>query len=149
MAAKPIPDGYNSVTPYLMVRGAAGLVDFLKRAFGAEETENLSAPDGTVMHAEVRIGDSIIMIGEAHGEFGAMPSAVHLYVNDADAMYQSALQAGATSVEEPKDQFWGDRLGGVKDAFGNLWWVSTHVEDVAPEELQERAEAFMKQMSEG
>ncbi|HZA23451.1 MAG TPA: VOC family protein [Dehalococcoidia bacterium] len=147
MAAKPIPDGYHSATPYLMVQGAAGLVDFLKRAFGAEETECLSAPDGTVMHAEVRIGDSIIMIGEAHGEFRVMLSAVHLYVNDADAMYQRALQAGATSVEEPKDQFWGDHLGGGKDAFGNLCWVSTHVEDVSPEELKERPEAFMKQMS--
>ena len=149
MAANPIPQGHHSVTPYLIVSGAAGLVDFLKQAFGAEETERLAAPDGTVMHAEVRIGDSIIMIGEAHGDFGAMPSAVHLYVEDSDAMYQRALQAGATSVEEPRDQFWGDRLGGVRDAFGNLWWVSTHVEDLSPEELQRRTQEVMNQMSGG
>src|SRR5688500_18311957 len=113
MAVKPIPDGYHSVTPYLGVQGATKLFDFLKRAFDAQEIHNLRQPDGTIMHAEVKIGDSVVMMGEAMGECTPMPGTLYLYVNDADAVYQRALQAGATSTMEPADQFYGDRSAGV------------------------------------
>jgi uncharacterized glyoxalase superfamily protein PhnB len=145
MAVKPIPDGYHSVTPYLVVQGAATLIEFLKRAFEATETFRMAHQDGTVMHAEVKIGDSIVMMGEARGDHKPIPACIYLYVNDADAVYKRALQAGATSQMEPTDQFYGDRHGGVMDPVGNLWWIATHVEDVAPEELKRRAEAYMKQ----
>jgi len=140
---KPVPDGYHSVTPYLIVRGVAKLIDFLKEAFEAVETERLPGPDGTIGHAEVRIGDSIVMMGEG-GHFDPMPAAIYLYVNDVDAYYARALDAGATSVMEPTDQFYGDRSGGVKDAFGNLWFVATHKEDVSREEILRRAQARAK-----
>ena len=145
MAVKPIPAGYHTVTPYLVVPGAAQLIDFMKQALGAEELSRMDRPDGTVMHAEVKIGDSRVMLGEAGGEVDPMPAMLHLYVEDADAVYQRALQAGATSLREPEDQFYGDRLGGVKDAFGNQWWLATHIEDVSPEEMARRAAAQAKQ----
>lgn len=145
MAVKPIPDGFHSVTPYLIVQGVAKLIDFLKQSFEAEETMvRTTRPDGTIMHAEVRIGDSIIMMGEPMGEFQPMPGSIYLYVNDTDAVYKRALQAGATSMMEPADQFYGDRNAGVKGPSGNIWWIATHIEDVSPEELAKRAEAFMK-----
>jgi PhnB protein len=147
MAVKAIPDGYHAVTPYLVIKGAAKLIDFLKQAFDAQETFRMPAPDGAIMHAEVKIGDSIVMIGEASEQRKPMPGAIYLYVSDADAVYKRALQAGATSIMEPKDQFYGDRLGEVKDPSGNTWWIATHKEDVPPEELKKRAEAFMKQQS--
>ena len=145
MAVKPIPDGYHSVTPYLVVQGVAKLIDFLKQAFDAKEIERMAGPDGTVMHAEVRIGDSVVMMGEARGESKPMPAALYLYVNDTDVTYRRALQAGATSLKEPADQFYGDRSGGVKDPAGNQWWIATRKEDVSPEELARRAETYMKQ----
>ncbi len=145
MAVKPIPDGFHSVTPYLIVQGVAKLIDFLKQSFEAEETmARTTRPDGTIMHAEVRIGDSIIMMGEPMGKFQPMPGSIYLYVNDTDAVYKRALQAGATSMMEPADQFYGDRNAGVKGPTGNVWWIATHIEDVSPEELEKRAEAFMK-----
>ena len=146
MAVKPIPEGHHTVTPYITVPGVANLVDFLKRAFGAQETyPMMRRPDGTVMHAEVKIGDSVIMMGEPMGEFKAMPASLYLYVDDTDAVYQRALQAGATSLMEPADQFYGDRNAGIKDVSGNRWWIATHKEDVPPEEMAKRAEAAMKQ----
>ena len=147
MAVKPIPDGYHSVTPYLVVQGVGKLIEFLTQAFDAQEVFRMPRPDGTIMHAEVRIGDSIVMMGEPMGELKPMPSAIYLYVNDMDAVYKRALQAGATSMMEPADQFYGDRHGGVKDPVGNIWWIATHKEDVPPEELAKRAEAFMQQQS--
>jgi PhnB protein len=147
MAVKPIPDGYHSVTPYLVVQGAGKLIDFLTQAFDAQELFRMPRPDGNIAHAEVRIGDSIVMMGEAMGELKPMPSSIYLYVNDTDAVYKRALQAGATSMMEPADQFYGDRRGGVKDPVGNIWWIATHQEDVPPEELAKRAEAFMQQQS--
>ena len=137
----PIPDGYHTVTPYLLVRDAAGLIDFLKEAFDAEEHERMERPEGRVMHAEVRIGDSLVMMGEVGPDDATIPAMLHLYVEDADEAYRCALAAGATSVRAPIDEFYGDRAGGVRDAFGNQWWVATHVEDVAPEEMRRRAEA--------
>ena len=143
MAVKPIPEGYHSVTPVLIVEGAAKLMEFLKRAFGAEELLRVPGPGGTIMHAEVRIRDSVVMLTDAVRE-APMPSSIFLYVDDADAVYESALKAGATSLAGPADMFWGDRFARVKDPAGNLWGIATHVRDVPPEELQERARAAAK-----
>jgi PhnB protein len=148
MAVQPLPDGYHTVTPYMVVQGATTLIEFLKQAFGAQEVHTpLLRPDGTIMHAEVRIGDAIVMMGEAMGTFTPMPSALYMYVHDTDAVYHRALQAGATSVMEPADQFYGDRNAGVQDPVGNHWWIATHKADVSPAELARRAAAFMKQHS--
>jgi uncharacterized glyoxalase superfamily protein PhnB len=147
MAVKPIPEGYHTVTPYLIVKGVPTLIDFLKQAFDAKEIERHSQPDGSVMHAEVKIGDSILMMGEAAGKWNPMPAGFYLYVTDTDAVYKRALQSGATSVMEPADQFYGDRNAGVKDPSGNQWWIATHKEDVSREELAKRAEAAMSQRS--
>jgi PhnB protein len=149
MAVKPIPDGFHSVTPYLVVEGVPKLLAFLRQAFDAQELLRMPRPDGTIMHAEVRIGDSIVMMGEPMGEVKPMPGSMYLYVNDADAVYKRALQAGATSTMEPTDQFYGDRSAAVKDPVGNIWSIATHKEDVPPEELAKRAEAFMKQQPRG
>jgi PhnB protein len=145
-SVKPIPDGYHVVTPYLAVQGAEKLIDFLKRAFDAKEIERMSMPDGSIGHAEVRIDDSIIMMGDAREEmWKAMPSSIYLYVEDCDAVYKRALEAGATSLMEPKDQFYGDRSGGVKDPVGNHWFIATHKEDLSKDELNKRAEDYIKQ----
>jgi len=149
MAAKPIPEGYHSITPYLVVDGASRLIDFLKQAFGAEETFRMPMPDGKIGHAEVKIGDSVVMMGDAGAQMPPMPAMLYLYVNDADTTYKRALQAGATSLNEPMDQFYGDRSGAVKDPVGNHWWIATHKEDVPPEELARRAEAAMQQQHQG
>ena len=149
MAVKPIPDGYHTVTPYLTVEGASSLIEFLKEAFDAQETERVVQPDGTIMHAEVRIGDSVVMLSDAMGEWKPMPTSIYLYVNGADTTYQRALQAGATSVMEPANLFYSDRHGSVKDPAGNYWSVATHIEDVPREELAKRAEDFMKQQAGG
>lgn len=145
MAVKPIPDGYHTVTPYLTVEGVAKLIDFVKHAFGATEVERMARPDGTIGHAEVRIGDSIIMMGEATAQWKPMPGTIYLYVDDTDTTYKRALQAGATSLMAPADQFYGDRNAGVKDASGNVWWIATHKEDVSREELAKRMKASSKQ----
>lgn len=147
MVAKvnPIPEGYHTVTPVLTVQEAAKLIDFLKHAFDAEELYRLDGPNGTVLHAEVKIGDSMIMVGEATDQWKPMQATVALYVRDADEWYQHALQAGATSVREPSDQFYGDRSAGVKDFAGNHWWIHTRIEDVPPDEIKKRAEVWMKQ----
>jgi PhnB protein len=144
MAVKPIPDGFHSVTPFLVVPGAAKLLDFLQQAFEAQELHRMQRPDGTIMHAEVRIGDSLIMMGEPMGSSQPMFGSLYLYVHDVDAVYQRALQAGATSTSEPADQFYGDRSAGIKDPVGNQWWIATHKEDVPPEEIARRAKAFMQ-----
>ena len=147
--AKAIPEGHHTVTPYLVVEGVPKLIDFMKQVFGAEERLRMPRPDGTVMHAEVRIGDSIVVMGEPMGEWKPMPGMLHLYVDDTDSMYRRALQAGATSLSEPADQFYGDRTAGVQDPSGNRWWIATHIEDLSPEELTKRHEAVMKQQSPG
>ncbi len=144
MAVKPIPDGYHSVTPYLVVQGVPKLIEFLKQAFDAREGLRMAEPDGSVRHAEVTIGDSPVMMGEANGDWKPMPAMMHLYVNNCDATYERALQAGATSLQEPADQFYGDRSAGVRDPSGNQWWVVTHIEDVPPEEMKRRAAASRK-----
>lgn len=148
MTVRPIPEGYRSVTPYLVVDGCAVLIEFVKRAFDAEETFRMDGPGGTVGHAEVRIGDSMVMMADP-SSFGEIepPGRVllHLYVEDVDKTYQKAIEAGATSMREPENQFYGDRSGGVTDPFGNQWWISTHVEDVPPDEMAKRAEEWQAQ----
>jgi PhnB protein len=136
---KPIPDGYRTVTPYLVVRDVPRLIEFLQQAFGATELMRSLRPDGSVMHAEVAIGDSRVMMGEVSGSMPPMPGCVHLYVVDTDALYHLALQAGATSLREPTNQFYGDRMAGVQDPVGNQWWIATRVENVSPIEVALRA----------
>jgi PhnB protein len=139
MAVKPIPDGYHAVTPYLIVDGAAKLIDFLKETFGATELFRMGAPGGKVGHAEVKIGDSNIMIADNSSEWASRPAMLYVYVSDIDETHKRALAAGATQVKEPANQFYGDRSSGVTDPFGNYWGIATHVEDVSPEELERRA----------
>jgi PhnB protein len=143
MAVNPIPEGYHTVTPGLNVKGCDKLIDFLVAAFGAEERMRMQAPGGgPIMHAEVKIGDSIIMVSEAT-EDGPTSTGMMLYVTDCDAAYKRATEAGATSMMPPTDMFWGDRFARLKDPWGNRWGMATHVEDVAPEEMERRAAAFM------
>lgn len=141
MAVKPIPVGFHSVTPYLTVQGVPALIDFLKGAFGATEVHRHTLPDGSIMHAQVRIGDSPVMMGEAHGQWPPLPASLYVYVEDVDATYRRALEAGAQSLVAPHDEFYGDRMSGVKDPVGNYWWIATHIEDVGPEEIAKRAAA--------
>jgi uncharacterized glyoxalase superfamily protein PhnB len=148
MSVKPIPDGYNTATPYLVVEGASKLIDFLKQAFMATEIYRMTRPDGKVGHAEVKIGDSVIMLGDMGGKWKSMPSSIYLYVPNIDATYRQAVEAGAISLMEPADQFYGDRSAGVRDPFGNHWFIATHIEDVSAEELTRREQAFLKKESE-
>lgn len=141
MAVKPIPEGYHNVTPYLVVQAVPRLIEFTTRAFEGKEVLRMTEPGGGVRHAEVKIGDSIVMMGEASAQHPAMPTSLYLYVTDTDTAYKRALQAGATSLEEPATQFYRDRRAGVKDPVGNHWWIATHVEDVPPEEMKRRAAA--------
>jgi PhnB protein len=134
---KAIPDGYSTVTPYLLVDGAADLLTFMKSAFGATQRGDvLQGPDGKIGHCEVDIGDSLIMLADAPDE--PTKAMLHLYVEDCDATYQKALAAGAESVREPENQFYGDRTAGVRDRWGNQWYVATHVEDISEEEMMRR-----------
>jgi uncharacterized glyoxalase superfamily protein PhnB len=146
MAAKPIPDGFHTVTPYLTVRGAGKVIDFLKRAFGAElSNEPIKRPDGSIMHAQIKIGDSRIMIAEENEVAKATLSTLYVYVPNVDSAFQQAVNAGGKTIMEPTDMFYGDRSGGVKDPSGNSWFAATHKEDVAPQELARRAEQFSRQ----
>jgi PhnB protein len=150
---KPIPEGYHSVTPYLIVSDAAGAIEFYKKAFGATELLRMPAPGGRVGHAELRIGDSRIMLADEYPDmgarspkaFGGSPVSLHLYVEDVDAVAKQALAAGAKELRPIKDQFYGDRLGSVTDPFGHVWHISTHKEDLSPEELKQRAAKAMQQ----
>jgi PhnB protein len=134
MAVKPIPDGYHSVTPYLTVNGAEKLIDFVKQAFGAEELLRMPGPDG-IGHAEVKIGNSIVMLGDAGTAGEPRPATLYLYVEDTDQTYKRAMEAGGTTLEEPSDQFYGDRRAAVIDPVGNQWFIATHVKDPTPEEM--------------
>jgi len=147
---KPIPDGYPTLTPYLIVRGAAAAIDFYRTAFGAAERLRMDAPGGTIGHAELTIGGSLVMLADEMPEtgwsspsaIGGTPVSLHLYVEDVDAVVERALAAGATLARPAADQFYGDRLGTVVDPFGHVWSIATHIEDVAPEEMRRRAEAL-------
>jgi PhnB protein len=147
---KPIPDGYPTVTPYLIVRGAAAAIDFYRTAFGAAERMRMDTPGGKIGHAELLIGGSLVMLADEMPEMGwsspaaigGTPVSLHLYVDDVDAVVERALAAGATLSRPVADQFYGDRLGTVIDPFGHVWSISTHIEDVSPEEIRRRAEAL-------
>lgn len=142
MPVKPIPDGYQAVTPYLIVPGVARLLTFLQRAFAATERHRFRRADGSIMHAEVRIRDSAVMLGEPTGEWPAMPASIYLYVEDCDAVYQRALDAGGSSVMPPTTMpHYGERYGGVKDPSGNVWWIATHIENLTDEEVTRRIAA--------
>ena len=141
MAIKPVPEGYHSVTPYLLVKGAAQLLEFVKEAFGAEQTVYAPMGEGR-LHAEVRIGDSMVMMGDA-GEMAPIPAMIYLYVDDADSVYLQALKAGGKSLQEPAVMFYGDRAAAVQDPLGNQWWIATHIEDVSAEEMERRRLAQM------
>ncbi len=135
---KPIPEGYHSITPYFTVTGVSRLMDFLTAAFGAKEIYRMNKPDGSVWHAEMQIGDSRVMMGEANEQWKPRPCNLYLYVEDVDAMYRRAVAAGGKSIAEPKTQAYGDRHGGVEDPSGNQWWIATHVEDLSPQEIEAR-----------
>jgi PhnB protein len=153
--AQPVPEGYHTLTMYLAVDDAAAAIDYYQRAFGAKERGRMAGPDGTIGHAELEIGDSLLMLADALPQFTARPpkelggttASVFLYVEDIDAVYKQAVDAGGTSVMEPDDMFWGDRFGSLLDPFGHLWTIATHVEDVSPEEMAKRSEEFMAQMA--
>ncbi|HVO75468.1 MAG TPA: VOC family protein [Ignavibacteriaceae bacterium] len=145
MAVKHVPEGYHTVTPYLLVKNASDFLVFLKKAFDAKEKDIAKGPDGTIMHAVTKIGDSFIMLGEATGKFPAMPTMLYLYVKNTDETYKNALKAGAVSDMEPKDMFWGDRNAGVRDQFGNYWSIATHIKDVTREEMEAGMKDMMKE----
>jgi PhnB protein len=143
---KPIPEGFHSLTPYLVADGAEKVIRFIKDAFGAQAVlEPMTRPDGKIMHAEFKVGDSIVMISDSSERAKATSSTLYVYVPNIDAVFQKAVKAGGVSEMEPANQFYGDRSGSVKDPAGNRWYIATHVEDVAPAELKKRAVEFMKQ----
>jgi PhnB protein len=137
---EPVPKGQPVVSPYLTVRGAQKLLDFLETTFGGRVTE-LIAPNGRIAHAQVRIGDSVVMIGESPDENVPAPAVLYVYVHDVDATYQRALQNGGSSVREPADQFYGDRSGAVKDPCGNTWWIAARIEELSLAEIEKRMQA--------
>jgi PhnB protein len=155
MATQPIPEGYHTVTPYLAVEDATEAIEYYTKAFGAKERVRMETPDGRVGHAELEIGDSLVMLSDPFpqastkppNELGGTSVSVFMYVEDVDAVVKQAVDAGATVTMEVADQFWGDRFGSVKDPFGHLWSIATHVEDVPPEEMAERAKVAMAAMS--
>ncbi|HTO88472.1 MAG TPA: VOC family protein [Thermoanaerobaculia bacterium] len=144
---KPIPDGYNAVTPYLIVDGAAAAIEFYKKTFGAKEVMRMPAPGGRIGHAEVTIGDSHVMLADENPDMnarspksvGGSPISLLLYVDDVDKTVERAIAAGAKLKRPVADQFYGDRTGGIEDPFGHQWYVATHIEDVSPEEMQKRS----------
>jgi PhnB protein len=155
MAVQPVPEGYQTVTPYLAVEDAAKAIEFYTKAFGAKERVRMDTPDGKIGHAELEIGDSLVMLSDPFPqastkppkELGGTSVSVFLYVEDVDALTKQAIDAGATTTMEVADQFWGDRMGSITDPFGHSWSIATHVEDVAPEEMAARAKEAMAAMS--
>jgi PhnB protein len=152
MAVKPIPEGYHSVTAYLIVKGGTAALDYYKRAFGAQERFRMDGPGGTIAHAEIQIGDSVVMLSDENPAWNAKapvtgtppPVQLMIYVEDVDATFKTAIDAGGTETMPIKDQFYGDRSGTLTDPFGHVWTIATHIEDVAPGEMERRAAEFMK-----
>jgi PhnB protein len=155
MAVNKVPEGYHSVTPYLIVKGAAAAIDYYKKVFGAKERMRMDGPGGSIGHAELVIGTSTIMLADEHPQMGfrsprtlgGTPVSLVLYVEDVDTVFKRAVDSGAKSQRPVEDQFYGDRMGTLEDPFGHVWSIATHVEDVAPEEMKRRAEEFMKQQA--
>jgi len=147
---KPIPAGYHSLTPYLIVHDAQKALEFYKSALGAEEHVRMDAPDGRIAHAEIRVGNSMLMLADEAPErgfnsaksLGSTPVSLMLYTDDVDSMVKSAVQLGATATRPVEDQFYGDRMGTIVDPFGHIWHIATHMEDVSPEEMQRRAQTL-------
>lgn len=158
LAVKPIPEGYHAITPYLTVRGGDRAIDFYKRAFGAREITRLNGPDGkSVMHAELQIGDSRFFLGDempgmesrSPQALGGSPAGIYLYVRDVDEAFARAVEAGATVKRPLENMFWGDRTGSLLDPFGHTWDLATRREDVSPQEMKRRGEAFVKSLGGG
>jgi PhnB protein len=155
MSVQAVPEGYHSLIPYLAVDDAAEAIDYYKQAFGAKERARMDGPDGKVGHAELEIGDSVVMLADPFphasttppSEAGTATAAIVMYIDDVDAVVKRAVDAGATIAEEIEDKFWGDRFGTIKDPFGHVWSIGTHIEDVSPEEMAERAKAAAAAMS--
>lgn len=151
MSTTHVPEGYHSVTPYLAIRNAVEALDFYKRAFGATEKFRLMMPDGRLGHAEIQLGDSIIMLSGEFPEYGGKvpetlggtPVNIHLYVEDVDSFFKRAIEAGAKECKPVMDQFYGDRSGQLEDPFGHQWWVATHKENVPPDEMKKRLEVML------
>ena len=152
-AARPVPDGFHTITPQLTLDDAAKTIDWYKKALGAEEVSRSIGPDGKIMHAELKIGDSRIMVNDVMmgvkgpQSFGGSPASLWIYVENSDALFNRAVGAGGKVQMPIDDQFWGDRAGAVADPAGYNWWISTRKEDLTPEEIKQRAEAFFKQMA--
>lgn len=144
---KPVPERFHTITPHLVIDGAARAIEFYKNAFGAEEIKCMPGPGGKVMHAEIMIGDSVLMLCDEFPEFGSIspkgpsPVTIHLFVNDVDKVYEQAVAAGATATMPPSDALWGDRYGKLTDPFGHNWSLATHKEDLTPQQLAERMKA--------
>ena len=149
-SVKPIPAGHHTVTPYLSIKNGAQALEFYKKAFGAKEAYKLMLPDGRLGHAEIQVGDSVIMLADEFPEhggkspqtLGGSPVSIHLYVENVDSFFQKAVAAGAKARKPVSDQFYGDRSGQLEDPYGHLWWVATHKEDVSPDEMQKRVQAM-------
>lgn len=151
MAVKPVPDGYHSVTPYLIVKDASRAIEFYKNSFGAQEIMRFPGPNGTIAHAELRIGDSVIMLADEQQAqyrspetYGGSPVSLMIYIPDVDKTFRQAVANGAKEIRAVQDQFYGDRSGNLVDPFGHVWTVATHVEDVSAEEMQRRMAALPK-----
>jgi uncharacterized glyoxalase superfamily protein PhnB len=155
MAVQPVPEGYRTITPYLAVDDASAAIDFYQRAFGAKEQVRMSGPGDSIMHAELEIGDSKVMLSDPFPqastkppkELGGTSVSIFAYVEDIDSVYKQAIDAGASSLMEPDDMFWGDRFGSVLDPFGHSWTIATHIEDVSPEEMEERSKQWQEQLA--
>jgi PhnB protein len=159
MAVNYVPEGYRTVTPYMVIKGVDKAIDWYKKAFGAEELVRMPSPDGRVMHAEIKIGDSCVMMGDEFPEMapdnkspaslnGATTVGLHIYVKDCDAAFNKAVAAGAKAAAPPTDMFWGDRFSKVVDPFGHHWSIATHIEEVSPEEMGKRMQAAAAEMAE-
>lgn len=140
-----VPEGFHTVTPYLVVENAQGLLEFIENAFDGKVTSVAKTDDAKIMHATVSIGDSTLMVSDTMEGMEIQTAMLHLYLKDVDSVFKKAVEAQATAVREPRTEFYGDRSGGVKDKWGNLWWIATHVEDVDPEEMERRTVEAMKE----
>ena len=152
---QPVPEGYHTLIPYIAVDDATAAIEFYQRAFGAKERLRMAGPAGMIAHAELEIGDSIVMLSDPFPqsssrppkELGGTSAGIFVYVDNVDELYKQAIDAGATSTMEPENMFWGDRFGSVMDPFGHSWQIATHVEDVAPDEMEKRSAEWMAQMA--
>jgi len=144
MSIKPIPDGYSNVIPFLICNGAGKVIEFCQKVFDAKISDMHKMDNGTIMHAAIHIRDSAIMLSDGSPQFPAMPSMLHIYVQDVDSVYKKAIAAGGVSLREPTNEFYGDRSAGVKDHSGNQWWIGAHIEDVSPEEMEKRPKEMGK-----